>query len=683
MLPNSRTATATVTPKQAVLDGGLDMISPPGYAKPGTVRFGLNYELEFGGGYRRLGGFERYDGRFQPHLAAYAAMQAAAPYSGVVVGNTVTGLTSGATGRVIYVQGDLLAVTRVAGGPFVNEILQVAAVTVGTVIETEPEIDGFLDNELEALAAESYRPDILKPAGGGPIRGVAVLNNVVYCWRDSAVDLAATLVTYKATPGGWVVVPLFHQISFNGGSTVYAEGSTLTQGGASATVKRVVVESGSWLAGTAAGRLIIAPIGGAFVAGAAAGGGVVNLLGAAAQITMAGFGRVDSVVYNFTANLATRRLYCCDGINPEWEFDGTVLVPLNTGMGSIRATRVIAHKNHLFFSYRSSLQHSGTGEPYKWAPLFGAGELGAGDDITNVVPASGSEAAAALMVLCKDSAWVLYGSDADTWQFVRVSEEAGAQVYGAQEMGGALAFDRDGLRRYLPTQSFGNFDLESVSRNIEPLVKNATIKCTVLSKNRNQARFHFADGLFVTGTPLRSGFGWMACDYGRVIECAVGAEIDGTWRIFMGDADGWVLEADVGRSFDGEVVPASLRLNSQNQGSSVTLKQYRNVEIESLAESAFALAVAAEFSDSDPDAAAVNTVDGINTFRQQYGAGLFWDFNSWDRAYWDVSQVSRVRYPVRGQGRSISLLVQSESANEMPHTLKSHTILLTARRMVR
>ena len=61
-----------VQAQAAILDGGLDMISPPGYAKPGTVKFAINYELEFGGGYRRTGGFERYSGQFQPHRQARA-----------------------------------------------------------------------------------------------------------------------------------------------------------------------------------------------------------------------------------------------------------------------------------------------------------------------------------------------------------------------------------------------------------------------------------------------------------------------------------------------------------------------------------------------------------------------------------------------------------------------------------
>jgi hypothetical protein len=217
---------------------------------------------------------------------------------------------------------------------------------------------------------------------------------------------------------------------------------------------------------------------------------------------------------------------------------------------------------------------------------------------------------------------------------------------------------------------------------IEPLVRNATVLCSVLVKNKSQYRCFFSDGLFVTATPMNKGWGWMACDYGRTIKCAVGAETSGVYRIFMGDADGWVLEADVGRSFDGGDVLAYMRMSSQNQKNPVALKQYRNAEIVSLAESAFEYAIAAEFSDDDAESAAV-TQEAINTFKKQYGAGLFYDFNSWDRAYYDVNQANRIRFDIHGNGRSITLLVRSEAANELPHTLKTTAILYTPRRLGR
>jgi hypothetical protein len=665
----------SVQPVSLAFEGGMDMVTSPGRAAPGTARFCFNYEVELEGGYRRVGGFERFSGQPRPHLAAYSALEAAGGFTGLAVGNTLTGATSGATGRVVYLQGNLVGVARVTGA-FVAEVVRVGASPVGTITETQPAIDGFVDNELSHAAANDLRADIARVPGTGPVRGVAVLNSVVYAWRDSAGGLA----TYKATPTGWVLVPLFWSLTFNGGSVAYTDGSIVTRGSASATVKRVVLESGSWQAGTAAGRLVIEPISGAFTAGISGGGGVANLTGAAAQITMFSGGRVRTDVHSFTGG--AKRLYCCDGVNLEWEFDGEVLVPINTGMGGIRASAVKCHKNHLFFAYRSSLQHSGTGLPYQWSPVVGAAELSAGDEVTNLVPVSGSESSAALMALCADRVSVLYGSSIDDWDLKSISVEAGAQRYSAQEFGGIVAFDRDGARSFRPTQSFGNFSYELATARVTPLVRGLVVKDSVLVKSRSLMRTFFADGLFLSAAPTKGGVQWMACDYGRVIECCDAGEIDGDHRVFMGDSDGWVLEADVGRSFDGDVVRASLRMNSLNMRSPMTEKFFRRVELDTEAEGACSVAMAAEFSDSDPDAAAVTT-SAMANFKKQYGAGLFWDFGQWDRTYWDVNQVNRLTYPVHGKGRSISLLFQTESASELPHTLKGGILTYTPRRLGR
>lgn len=664
----------------APFDGGLDLVSPPGQAKPGTARFATNYEAEFsGGGYRRVGGFERYDGRPSPSAAGYVALYASGGWgAGATVGATATGVTSGATGKIIYKLDTMLVVTRVVG-TFVNEVINVSASPVGTVTETPPTITGFQDNEFAELAANEYRTSILKPNGTDKVRGLAILDGVLYCWRD----VGANLVTYKATAGGWVVVPLASQVTFSAGTTVYPEGSTLTQGGASATVRRVVLESGSWAAGTAAGRMVISPIAGTFAAGAAVGSGACTLAGAAAAITQLAGGSVKSVVYNFTGTSLTTRLYCCDGINQEWEFDGTYVVPINTGMGSIRASEVAAHQKILAYAYRESLQYSAVGLPYAWSAVLGAGEIAVGDTITNLTVVSGSEANGTLLVLCKNSAWALYGATG-AFKFVQVSQEAGAQRGTAQEIASAVvAFDLDGFTRYQPTQSFGNFAYESSSRSITPLVKNAVAMCSVLVKNKALYRCFFNDGLFISGTLTGNGFAWMPCDYGRVIHCAVGGEIGGRYRVFYGDADGWVLEADVGRSFDGAEVFAALRMSSQNQRSPLTEKQFRHAELNIEAESAFTISVAGEFDDSDATEASATTTNMSSGIRRVYGSGLFYDFNSWDRAYWDVALTNRLRFAIHGKGRSISLLVQSVSTNEAPHTLKMSQVIYTPRRLVR
>lgn len=691
MTLRQRMPRADVVPRQTVMTGGVDLISPPGQAKPGSCRFALNYEADFGGGYSRIGGFERYDGRPSPSNAQYAILEAEEGFTGIGLGALVVGSTSGAEGLIVWISPDLkrIALSKLlAGFTFTEEVVTIAASPVGTVTNASPSIDGFVDNDIAYAAAELYRADIQQVPGHGVIRGVALLKNRVYAWRDDLPGpIPTTQSIYRATATGWELVNLGYRVPFNLGTTIYVDGNSLVQGAVAATILRVVVLDGDWTTGDAEGYFIIStPAGGSFAAGAATGTGACTLTGPEqAQTLVAGgaYGRVVTVVHNFTGLATTQRLYGCDGVNPEFEFDGDVYVPIVTGMGSRRASQVFVHKQHLFYAYEASLQHSAVANPLSWSAVLGAAELTTGDTITNLINVSGSEENAALMVTCRDSVWVLYGTSAADWKFVRVSEEAGAQAYSGLAFGSPIAFDRDGFNRYSPTQSFGNFSYESASRQIDPLVRNSTVQAAVLVKNKSRYRCFFSDGLVLTGTPVKEGvMAWMPCDYDRPMNVVVAGEIGGQQRIFMGDMQGWVLEADVGRSFDGQPITAGMRLVSDNQRSPVMIKQYRNTELQTEAGSAFALALGAEFSDSAAAEANV-TPAAMADFKRQYGAGLFWDFNAWDRSYWDGAQANLVRYPTRGFGRSISLLVSSESDREMPHSLKTTTLIYTPRRLAR
>lgn len=665
-----------LTPAAAVIRGGMDLAVAPMFAKPGTAVLAYNYEYEVDGGVGRVLGIEPFDGHPSPSSAVYLYVQATATIAGIAVGDTLTGATSTATGKVIYVSGDKLAMTRLTGA-FAVEALQIASVTKATVSTLTAPVDGFLDNTLNKLAADEYQIDIAKVPGAGRIRGVAVLNDVVYAWRNNVGQTA--LAIYKSTAAGWVLVPLYEQISFTLGTTAYTEGSTLTQGGASATVKRVVLESGSW-GSTAAGRLIIgARTGGNFSAGAAAGSvGACTLSGVQTQITQSPGGMVSHDAYNFTAALSTKRLFGCDGINPEWEFDGDVLVPLNTGMGSIRATVARCHKNYLFLAYRGSLQHSGIGTPYVWSAIFGAGELGTGDVITNLLSLGGATDASALMVLCQNSLHVLYGDSTLNWNMVPLSHVQGAQWGTAQDIGGAVALDTPGVVRYPASQSFGNFVWDVVSQKIQPLAREQTANCSVFATGRFKYRIFLADGTVLSGLPLaKNQFAWSVLNYGMVVTCAEHAEIAGDARTFYGDEDGWVYEADRGRSFAGATVQYALKLHPLNQGSPMVEKAYRHGLLEVVASSACSLSTAFEFLDDEgPSLTSVNNL-------AQYGTGLLYDLNNFDETYWDTAGSTSKTIPIDGVGTGLALLVAGDADDELPHTIHSITVLHTPRRITR
>ena len=53
------------------LQGGLDLVTPTLSLPPGVARDSVNFEVAITGGYSRIPGYERYDGRPNPSDAIY------------------------------------------------------------------------------------------------------------------------------------------------------------------------------------------------------------------------------------------------------------------------------------------------------------------------------------------------------------------------------------------------------------------------------------------------------------------------------------------------------------------------------------------------------------------------------------------------------------------------------------
>ena len=120
------------------LQGGVDQVTTPILVQPGKLLSASNYEPDIFGGYARMKGIERFDGRQSPTDAPYYVMDANITGT-LVVGDTVTGNTSTATGKVIYIDltttPDTVVVTRVTGTFGVEDIL-VGVSTVGSITAT-------------------------------------------------------------------------------------------------------------------------------------------------------------------------------------------------------------------------------------------------------------------------------------------------------------------------------------------------------------------------------------------------------------------------------------------------------------------------------------------------------------------------------------------------------------------
>jgi hypothetical protein len=674
------------------LVGGLNVIDPQIAIKPGVAIGAANYEVAPEGGYSRVGGYERFDGRPKPSEADFTVLFATTTFSATVAaGQTITGETSGASAKIISVSPDFkyVVVTRQSGVFQVGENLKVSSVTVAVSGPSNTDLTQFDDNKFAEAAANDYRTDIQAPPGSGPVRGVWSLKNEVYCFRDNAA--ATQCLMYVATGAGWTQVNLGFELRFSDGDTgtPILDGQTVTGGtsGATGVVRRVVVQSGSnWSTGTpCSGRLIFSSITGTFQNGEeirVSGVRRATCVGTQSAITLQPGGRFEFDNYNFTGSADTLRMYGCDGVNRGFEFDGSVFVPIETGMTQDSPKFVRCHKGHLFFSFKGSLQHSSIGEPYRWSVIVGgASELGLGDECTGLQVVSGSEGNAALMVFCRNRIRVLYGNSSADWNLVALSDTTGALPYTTQLIVSPVFLDDLGVTTSDQSASFGNFEQGIISDKISPLLSGivADAVASTVVRTRNQYKLFFKNGYGLTVTFRgRQTIGIMPFNLPVTVSCICNAEINGKEAILFGATDGFVYELNRGRSFDGSEIQATLRPAFNHSRSPRTRKRYRKAIFELKPTSACTLSIQPEFSYGNGDAQTHTIWD-----QSVSGLGGRWDTSNWDRFYWDSNEFTSIDVKLDGVGTNISFTIISKTSNELPHTIQGVTLHYTPRRLER
>lgn len=664
------------------LRGGLDQVTPSLTLKPGFAKQASNFECSVYGGYTRIEGYERFDGRPSPSAATQTMIFIATRLSTPSVGQTLTGATSGATGVIAAVEPGYVVITKQNLAFQLGEMARVGATDIGLVTTSTGAISAQENAIHIAAAADIYRADIGAVPGSGPVRGVFIFNDIVYAFRDNVGGSAVAL--YKSSAAGWVNVPFFYEVSFSAGTTAPAEGSTLTQGGVTATVKRVVLESGAWT-GTAAGRIVIAaPAGGNFAAGAAtAGASTLTLSGAQTAITFATGGKFETVKANFSGALSTFRVYGCDGANRAWEFDGTILVPISLGLGANdKPKHIIAHKNILFLAVQTSVFYSAPGLPYNYTALAGAGEFAIGDTVTGMIQAPGSPTTATLFIFGRSNTNVLYGTGATTFNLVSYNSGIGAVDYSCQNMAQTLAMDDRGAFSLQTSLNFGNFDNAMLTNNVQPFIQahRTRLACSVLDRNKSQYRLFFSDGFGLYITIVNGQWiGTMPVYFKHIPYCAVEDKLSsGTEASFFGGTDGYVYQMDKGASFDGQNIYAFITLTYNASGNSRLLKSYRKaaVEVQGSGYAAFNFGYKLGYNSSDiaqPSNAA-------------YASNLslpYWDGFTWDNFVWDGSSLMPSECEMGGDAENVAISIMDDANYHGAYTINGIILHYLPRRLMR
>jgi len=683
------------------LRGGMDLVTPPIERKGGNAIGGYNYEPR-PEGYRLIAGFERWDGSGLPSEAVYHVMQFENGTVAFAAGDVVTGAASGASCELlqdpVVLSGDYttanaagyIVVGALSGAFEDGEFMQVGGFSRAT-LNGLPVLDGGTNDAdhraFEAAAIELKRSKVGKVPGTGPIRGVWDYSGATYAFRDNAS--ATACIMYRSTPNGWESVPLGYEVAFSAGTGAIAEGDTVTgaTSAATATVKRVIVQSGDWTTNDAAGRLIFASVSGAFTDGENLQVDAVTKAiasGASAAITLQPGGRYEFINENFYAGSQMRRMYGCDGVNRAFEFDGEVFAQIHTGTPVDAPIHIAEHSNYLILGFRGgSVQFSSLGRPLEWQFITGAGELGMGDDVTGFV----SGYASALIIFARNKIGALYGkvlggdnSDADL-QIVR--KKVGAFEWSVQDVGQPVFYDNAGVRDLTSTQTYGNFSPSVISKYIKPYLdkkrqSGTKVTASFVVTEQSQYWLFFDDMTGLIFSFASSKVATMPVRYDRVVRCACSVENDeGDEVIYMGSDDGYVYRVNSGSSYDGQPLDFLLRLAFNNLGYPTMNKRFIQVALEMNTGANAQIGVSADFSYGSPTLPSVTREEF-----DVYGGGGFWDEVYWDNFYWSQVEGTAEAY-IDGFGSNISVAIGGSVTTEPQHTLHGITYYFSPRKKKR
>lgn len=674
------------------LGGGLDLLTPAIAIKPGMCIEAQNFEPEISGGYKRYAGHERYDGRTSPSSANYYVMTATITGT-IAVGNTITGGTSGATGKVLYLSGSTIIFGRLTGTWLTNETILVSAVSQGTTTSTA-NINGASmpsdDADYTLLAANDLRNDIAVVPGSGAIRGVWIYNDTVYAFRDNVGATAGLM--YKATVAGWQQVTFGTEIQFSstmGGTTPIAIGDTIGNAAAptkTATVVAVLTRKGTW--GTdAVGTLIITPVVGSFANADPIYVGATQkavATTAATAIARQPGGKMEFYNANFTASTSTQKMYGVDGVNLAFEFDGTNYIPIRTGMATDTPTHIMFHKFYLWLSFKGSVQYSAIGNPYAWTAVLGSGEISCSDDVTAFMPQGGSNSGSSMAIFTRARTYILYGSSSSDFKLVTSIFELGYSGYSVQPVSNnTFGLTPRGIQSLITTLTYGDFDYASVAHQVMPfLIQRRGLETASTSlRTKDQYRLYFSDGycicLGLTGDKVN---GAMPLNYGKAVRCIATTTLStGEEVTYFGSDDGYVYRDNIGTSLDGSAVEAWVRLAFNHDKLPQIRKRYRRVCLEVRATGYAKVNMSYDLGYGNPNV----SVPTAQQDQVMTGGGGYWDQFTWDQFTWDAALIEQPRIAIDGTERNIGLLFYANRAQDKQFTLQGVTLFFTPQRSER
>lgn len=376
----------------------------------------------------------------------------------------------------------------------------------------------------------------------------------------------------------------------------------------------------------------------------------------------------------FQALAASEALYMVGGGKP-WVWDGTSLSEIVAAPSG--GSYIAVHANHLVVGLPSgSVQWSEMGDPTSWDAAGGAGELGAADAVTGLAAAAGG----VLVIGCRDTIKLLYGSSVDDFVVRTHSENAGVKPRTMRAMGAMPVFQSSlGLTSLEAVQSYANFAFGSWARAVKPLLSNQSADPigAVSLKQENQYRLYFPSGLVLVatfnGTQPVGITTLLYPDAPTLVASGDSADLRSDVTVFA-DSQANIYLTDAGTSFNGQDIRTVLALAYNHFGHTTLRKRMRRLWLDIEAESPAELFVLPSYNLGNDIARAPVAV------MQALTAGGLWDFDRWGEFAWSTPMLDMHPMMLSGSATHIGPVVNSSSSVALPHTIRGYTVQFDPRR---
>lgn len=511
-----------------------------GIQAPGSARILRNFEPSTDGGYKKILGYTKFSSSIVPSYGSPLVHGASQTGTTLIVGNLYIAPSAGDSFTIAGVTGTYTIDT---GGVSYNSATKRATLTLTTSLDSSPAD--------KAAITFTTNTGLIRGIAAWETYGIAVRNNNVYSssgssWtRINVPSYGTVLVDGGSQTGGTLDVDGFTEIP--------QAGDTFTIAG----VDLIYTVTATPTVTSGAASISISP----------------NLNSSPVNNAVITFLTANRTTTNksrfFKYRIATtEKVISVDGTNYPFIWDGTTYTQLNSAPSDVyAATHVAFHKNQMFFAKGDKLSFTSPYTDTNFNVANGAGVIAVGSRITGIVTFREQ-----LIIFSENKISRLTGNTLADFVLQPITENIGCVDEDTiQEVGSDIMFlGPDGLRLLSATDKIGDFNIASVSKQIQKEITDITQSSTsfssVVIKSKSQYRlFGYSSNITsssasgIIGTQLigEGGvyYGWADT---RGIKSYVSDYLykSKAETILFANDSGYVYKMESGYSFDGGNIQA-------------------------------------------------------------------------------------------------------------------------------